>query len=128
MDTIWDRKSFEVGGHCGGDEKPNDHTEPTKSNAKKTKQQRSVTCFSLPCNIVTCFCLQSNIVTCFCLQSNIVACFCLPCNSVTFFSLLYSSVTCFSLPYSSVTCLWKKITILRPTVRRETRSRSTTKK
>ena len=33
MDKIWDRKSFEVGGHngrCGGDEKPNDHAEPTK--------------------------------------------------------------------------------------------------
>ena len=32
MDNIWDRKSFEVGGHwpCGGEEKPNDHAEPTK--------------------------------------------------------------------------------------------------
>ena len=32
MDTIWDRKSFEVGviGRCGGDEKTNDHTEPTE--------------------------------------------------------------------------------------------------
>ena len=34
MDKIWDRKSFEVGGHWplwGGDEKPNDHAEPTKA-------------------------------------------------------------------------------------------------
>ena len=34
MDKIWDRKSFEVGGHWplwgGGDEKTNDHAEPTK--------------------------------------------------------------------------------------------------
>ena len=30
MDKIWDRKSFEVGGHCGGDEKTNDHAEQTK--------------------------------------------------------------------------------------------------
>ena len=33
MDKIWDRISFEVGGHfgcCGGDEKTNDHAEPTK--------------------------------------------------------------------------------------------------
>ena len=32
MDKIWDRKFFEVGGHChcGGDEKTNDHAEPTK--------------------------------------------------------------------------------------------------
>ena len=30
MDKIWDRKSFDVGGRCGGDEKPNDHAEPTK--------------------------------------------------------------------------------------------------
>ena len=32
MDKIWDRKSFEVGGHwplCG-DEKTIDHAEPTK--------------------------------------------------------------------------------------------------
>ena len=28
MDKIWDRKSFI--GRCGGDEKKNDHTEPTK--------------------------------------------------------------------------------------------------
>ena len=32
MDKIWDRKSFEVGGHCRccGDVKTNDHAEPTK--------------------------------------------------------------------------------------------------
>jgi len=32
MGNIWDRKSFEaeVIGRCGGDEKPNDHAEPTK--------------------------------------------------------------------------------------------------
>ena len=30
MDKIWERKSFEVGGRCGGDEKMNDHAEPTK--------------------------------------------------------------------------------------------------
>ena len=30
MDKIWDKKSFEVGVHCGGGEKPNDHAEPTK--------------------------------------------------------------------------------------------------
>ena len=33
MDKIWDRKSFEVGGHCPlwrGWEKTNDHVEPTK--------------------------------------------------------------------------------------------------
>ena len=32
MDKIWDRNpsSSEVIGRCGGDEKTNDHTEPTK--------------------------------------------------------------------------------------------------
>ena len=30
MDKIRDRKSFEVGGRCGGNEKTNDHAEPTK--------------------------------------------------------------------------------------------------
>ena len=30
MDKIWDRKSFEVICRRGGDEKPNDHAEPTK--------------------------------------------------------------------------------------------------
>ena len=30
MDKIWDRKSFKVIGRCGGDEKTNDNTEPTK--------------------------------------------------------------------------------------------------
>ena len=33
MDQIWDRKSFEVEGHWQlwwGDEKQNDHAEPTK--------------------------------------------------------------------------------------------------
>ena len=34
MDKIWDRKSFEVGGHSlavvAGMKKPNDHAEPTK--------------------------------------------------------------------------------------------------
>ena len=35
MDKIWDRKSFEVGGHwplavVAGMKKPNDHAEPTK--------------------------------------------------------------------------------------------------
>jgi len=30
MDKIWDRKSFEVIGRRGGDEKLNDHAEPTK--------------------------------------------------------------------------------------------------
>ena len=36
-DKIWDRKSAEVGGHwpLWRDEKTNEHTEPTKSNAKK---------------------------------------------------------------------------------------------
>ena len=37
MDKIWDRKSFEVGGHCcrcGGDERMNDNTELTQLNAK----------------------------------------------------------------------------------------------
>ena len=34
MDKIWDRKS-EVIGCCGGDEKPNDHVEPTKSRTLK---------------------------------------------------------------------------------------------
>ena len=37
MDKIWDRKSFEVIGRRGGDEKPNDHAEPQKSNAKIKK-------------------------------------------------------------------------------------------
>ena len=38
MDKIWYRNSSkaEVIGRCGGDEKPNDHAKPTKSNAKKT--------------------------------------------------------------------------------------------
>ena len=31
MDKIWDRKSFKVIGLCGGDEKTNDHADPTKS-------------------------------------------------------------------------------------------------
>ena len=31
MDKIWDRKSFEVGGHWPGIKKPNDHAEPTKA-------------------------------------------------------------------------------------------------
>jgi len=35
MDKIWDRKS-EVIGRCGGDEKPNDHAEPTKVEGEKT--------------------------------------------------------------------------------------------
>ena len=30
MDKIWDRKNPSVRGHCGGDEKPNDHAEPIK--------------------------------------------------------------------------------------------------
>ena len=30
MVKICDRKSFELIGRCGGDEKPNDHKEPTK--------------------------------------------------------------------------------------------------
>ena len=30
MDKIWDRKSFEVEGLCGGDEKQSDHAEPKK--------------------------------------------------------------------------------------------------
>ena len=34
MVKIWDRKSFEVGGHCGEDEKTNDHGEPTKVERK----------------------------------------------------------------------------------------------
>ena len=36
MDKIWDRNpsKSEVIGRCGGDEKTNDHAEPTKSNAK----------------------------------------------------------------------------------------------
>jgi len=29
MDTIWDRKSFEVGGHLPLVKKTNDHAEPT---------------------------------------------------------------------------------------------------
>ena len=39
MDTIWDRKSFEVLaiGRCGGDEKLNDHAEPTKVDREKNK-------------------------------------------------------------------------------------------
>ena len=40
MDKIWDRKSFEVGGHCrcGGDEKKtNDRAEPTKVERLKLK-------------------------------------------------------------------------------------------
>ena len=48
MDKIWDRKSSEVIGLCGGDEKPNDHAEPTKVERKK-KQFEKVTeekCFS----------------------------------------------------------------------------------
>ena len=35
MDKIWDRKSFEVGGHCGGDDKNRMTTQNRqKSNAK----------------------------------------------------------------------------------------------
>ena len=36
MDTIWIENSskLEVIGRCGGDEKPNDHAEPTKVDAK----------------------------------------------------------------------------------------------
>ena len=30
MDKIWDRKSFEVGGHWPLMKKPNDHAEPIK--------------------------------------------------------------------------------------------------
>ena len=42
MDKIWDRKSFDVGGHCrcgggGGVENPNDYTEPTKVERLKNK-------------------------------------------------------------------------------------------
>ena len=42
MDKIWNRKSFEVGGHwgCGGDEKTNDHAEPTKSRTIKKKKEK----------------------------------------------------------------------------------------
>ena len=36
MDKIWDRKFFEVIGHCGGDEKTNDHAELTKVEHLKT--------------------------------------------------------------------------------------------
>ena len=44
MDKIWDRKSskLEVIGRCGGDEKTNDHAEPTKSRkAKKINKKNS---------------------------------------------------------------------------------------
>ena len=30
MDKVWDRKSFEVGGHWAGMKNPNDHAEPTQ--------------------------------------------------------------------------------------------------
>ena len=42
MDTIWDRKSFEVGGHWPlwrGWKKTNDHAEPTKVELKKKEKE-----------------------------------------------------------------------------------------
>ena len=45
MDKIWDRKSFEVGGHWPlwwDEKKPNDHTEPTKVERKKSFLKYSV--------------------------------------------------------------------------------------
>ena len=41
MDKIWVRNpsKSEVIGRCGGDEKPNDHAEPTKVKAKKKKKK-----------------------------------------------------------------------------------------
>jgi len=45
MDKIWDRKSIEVGGHWPlwrGWKKPNDHTEPTKLNAKRRVPSQGV--------------------------------------------------------------------------------------
>ena len=38
MDKIWDRKSFEVGGHWQLYKNPNDHADRQKSNAKKKKR------------------------------------------------------------------------------------------
>ena len=39
MDKIWDRNpsKFKLFGRCGGDEKTNDHAEPTKSRTLKKK-------------------------------------------------------------------------------------------
>ena len=46
MDTIWDRKSFEVGSLAvvAGMKKTNDHAEPTKVERLK-KQTKTSTCF-----------------------------------------------------------------------------------
>ena len=45
MDTIWDRKSFEVRGHwpSGGDEKTNDNAELTKVERLKKKLPYAIT-------------------------------------------------------------------------------------
>ena len=45
MDKLWYRNpsKVEVIGRCGGDEKPNDLAEPTKSRTLKTKQKTILT-------------------------------------------------------------------------------------
>ena len=44
MDKIWDRNPLksEVIGRCGGDEKTNDHAEPTIVHAKKKKTSKTI--------------------------------------------------------------------------------------
>ena len=41
MDKICDRKSFEVVGRCGGDEKTNEHAELTSRTLKNKKQNNN---------------------------------------------------------------------------------------
>ena len=43
MDKIWyrDPSKSQVIGRCGGDEKPNDHAEPTQISLKKTKNKNN---------------------------------------------------------------------------------------
>ena len=46
MDKIWDRKSFEVGGHCGGDEKNEWPRRTDKSRTlKKIKKEKDLSAF-----------------------------------------------------------------------------------
>ena len=55
MDKIWDRNPLksDVIGRCGGDEKTNDHAEPTK-NVQPTAPHRPMTCsIQYNCNILT---------------------------------------------------------------------------
>ena len=53
MDKIWDRKSFEVIGRCSGDEKTNDHAEPSKVERYKTKL--------IGVNVLYLFCIRCNL-------------------------------------------------------------------